>query len=159
MKLRNMNDDSFSLHDDNKERTNERGSLGDLDDSGSSSKEQSGASAGSKNSVDNVRRKCTRLAPIVTTPSRGTSSGASSSDEENGDEGDGVDGSEAKGRTKIPSFHNSQGTPTRESRSAAGNQPSSGVNPGAAAVSADQERQILLLMLLAQVCALHDPSE
>lgn len=139
---------------------------------GSDSSKLLDGSSKSTSSSSNPRVR-TRLIPIVTTPKRGGMSGASSSDEEYGDDDDDdLDESEG-GRSKIPSFHNSQGTPLREtaapSNGSSSTPISSSTNPSStttgtsaansnSSVSADQERQILLLMLLAQVCALHDPT-
>jgi len=58
--------------------------------------------------------------------------------------------------SRMPSFHNSNGAHILDARHEAGSAADASVST--TAVSADQERQILLLMLLAQVCALHDPT-
>ena len=110
-----------------------------------------------------------RPTPVVTTPSRGLS-GTSESSSDAGNDGDKNDD------VGIASFHNSRGTPVldRNRNSNSNNNPevpesnasspessaasASADNAAAAACPADQERQILLLMLLAQVCALHDPT-
>lgn len=137
--------------------------------SGAAKLRDGSSKSASSNSNPRVR---SRLIPIVTTPKRGGMSGASSSDDEDIDDKD-DDLEESEGdRRKIPSFHNSQGTPLRESNAASNGSSStpsnSSSNPSSStagtsaanssSVSADQERQILLLMLLAQVCALHDPT-
>lgn len=119
------------------------------------------ATAESAKSPDRCRGRIRKI-PIVTTPSRANSSGASSSDDDNAHGSDDDDDDEAtlndsNRKTKMPSYHNSQGTPIRDSGSTSDNPTSPNAASGAA-VSADQERQILLLMLLAQVCALHDPT-
>ena len=58
--------------------------------------------------------------------------------------------------TTEPSFGSTSSIPSIETASLDGQEAGAKDDPDP--VSADQERQILLLMLLAQVCALHDPT-
>ncbi|CAB9512215.1 factor 2-alpha kinase 1 [Seminavis robusta] len=138
------------------------------DESSSAVKQIAKNSLNSSNKSNGSKR--IRKIPIVTTPTRGFS-GASSSDDDDLDDDDddddddeGMERKGSSGQMKIPSFHNSRGAPVSSANNEAPSspQPSNSTgnnnNPGNTAVQPDQERQILLLMLLAQVCALHDPT-
>mgnify|MGYP005842281619 CR=1 FL=1 len=108
--------------------------------------------------------------PKVTTPRRTSRGGVSSSSSSSGDESSRDDNNEEE-EIQMPSYHNSRAAAKHRGRpnsssddrtsgdststSYAADANPNGANPG---VSPDQERQILLLMLLAQVCALHDPT-
>ena len=104
-----------------------------------------------------------RPIPIVTTPNRGLSGASTSSDDDETDnnDGDDLDNSGNNNGVRIPSFHNSRGSPVQKNNSSDTSDehsPPDTPPPNSTVASADQERQILLLMLLAQVCALHDPT-